>query len=327
MQDIADALGLTKVSVSKAINGQEGIGPETRERILKKATELGYESKKTAASSNVGRRFAVIVPKRFFLETDSFYTEIFYYLNKFCLKEGMQIFSIVLNVNEEKNLIFPEILQTSSFDGVFLLGELHADYLAMLAAHPLRIVAVDFYSNLLETDFVLTDNFFLGFRATQYLIQHGHKRIGFVGDYFQTNSIMDRFFGYRKALLCAQISPREEWHLINNDENNLYCMEIALPKELPTAFVCHCDMSAYYLMDTLRRNGLQVPENVSIVSFDNTKLSQNTSPLLTSYDINRKNIAETAFQCMMNRCLNASRGTNRHFVGNDLVIRDSVRSL
>jgi LacI family transcriptional regulator len=327
MQDIADQLGLTKVSVSKALNSQPGISEKTRKKIIETAAEMGYQSKVIVDNANNHKCFAMIVPKRFFLETDGFYTEIFYYLNKLCLNTGNQIYSIVLSFNEEENLILPEPLQSMKFDGIFLMGELKQQYIHMLAAKKWNTVVIDFYRKELETDFILTDNFFLGYRAAQYLLERGHKDIGFVGNIFQTNSIMDRYFGYLKAMMCAGIKVSEEWHLVNNDENGLYMNEIKIPERMPTAFVCHCDMAAYYMIDTLSKAGLSVPKDVSLISFDNTKLSENTSPRLTTFDINRKNIAVTAYRCMIDKCEKPYRGMRRFLVNNDLVERESVQCI
>ena len=197
----------------------------------------------------------------------------------------------------------------------------------MLAPKKYNVVAIDFYIKDLETDFIITDNFFLGYRATQYLLDRGHKDIGFVGNINQTNSIMDRYFGYLKAMMCAGIKVSEEWHLVNNDENGLYMNEIKLPNRIPTAFVCHCDMAAYYMIDTLSNAGLSVPKDVSLISFDNTKLSENTNPRLTTYDINRKNLALAAYQCMIEKCEKDYRGMRRFLVNNDLVERESVQRI
>jgi LacI family transcriptional regulator len=325
MQDIADRLGLTKVSVSKALNGQPGISAETRARIVETAARLGYQAK-PCAGAHVERRFAMIVPKRFFLETDGFYTEIFYYLNKFCLRDGHQITPIVLNLEEEESCVLPSPLRDAVFDGVFLMGELHDKYLSMLAAHSLNTVAVDFYKKELRTDYILTDNFFLGYSAAQYLIERGHQSIGFVGNIHQTASIADRYFGYLKALILAGLPVREDWRLINNDEDNLYLMDVLLPQELPTAFVCHCDMAGYYMIEALRRAGKRVPEDVSLIAFDNTKLSKLTNPPLTTFDINRKAIAECAYRSLKDKCDGKRESEGRRYVGNSLMERDSVAS-
>ena len=95
---------------------------------------------------------------------------------------------------------------------------------------------------------------------------------------------------------------------------------------MPTAFVCHCDMAAYYLMESLRRAGLRVPQDVSLISFDNTALSARTQPPLTSFDINRNDIARRAYQCMLERCVQDG-GKRRLFVNNRLIERQSVQPI
>ena len=324
MQDIADRLGITKVSVSKALNGQPGISAQTRARILEAAVQLGYAGR--ARETGRPKRFAMLVAKRFFLETDGFYTEIAYHLNEFSLRDGHQIYTVVLSAEAEEALELPDALQDPLFDGIFLLGELNDAYVRMLAARRVNAVAVDFDNEALCTDCVLTDNFYLGFRAAKYLIRLGHRRIGFVGNIYQTHSIMDRYFGCVKALTLENLPVREDWRLINNDPYNLYLMDVLLPAEMPTAFVCHCDMAAYYLMESLRRAGLRVPQDVSLISFDNTALSERTQPQLTSFDINRNDIARRAYQCMLERCVQDG-GKRRLFVNNRLIERQSVQPI
>ena len=321
MQDIADSLGLTKVSVSKALSGQPGVSEKTRKRILETAAQMGYAGKHKALP--VHKRFAVLVAKRFFLETDAFYTEIAYHLNEFCLQDGHQLYTIVLSEEKEDALELPVVLREHLFDGVFLLGELSDAYVRMFAKQSLHAVAVDFDHEALNTDCILTDNFHLGFAAAQYLIRAGHRKIGFVGNIFQTNSIMDRYFGYIKALTLENLPIRSDWRLINNDPYNMYLMDVMLPEEMPTAFVCHCDMAAYYMIETLQRAGMQVSQQVSLISFDNTALSQRTTPQLTSFDINRRDIASQAYRCMLNLDAVSSR-KRRLFVSNELVERESV---
>lgn len=324
MQDIADRLGITKVSVSKALNGQPGVSAQTRERIIETAAQMGYTVK--SKENGQPKRFAMLVARRFFLETDGFYTEISYYLNEFSLRDGHQIYSIVLSAEEEEGLQLPALLRDTLFDGVFLLGELNDDYIRMLAARRINAVAVDFDNEALHTDCVLTDNFYLGYSATRYLIEHGHRSIGFVGNVYQTNSITDRYFGYLKALALENIPARDDWHLINNDTYNMYMMDVMLPEQVPTAFVCHCDMAAFYMIEALRRAGLRVPEDVSLISFDNTALSRRTHPQLTTYDISRNDIARQAYQCMLERCAQKG-GERRLIVNNRLIERQSVRTI
>ena len=314
MQDIADKLGITKVSVSKALGNKPGVSEALRKTIVEAASQMGYVIQNQSEKKN----FLFIVPKRFFLETESFYSEIFYYLNKFCIENRHQLTPIVLNERTEAMAEWP--IYPDSFDGIYLVGDIADGYVRMLAGRPVPTVAVDFYKPFLDVDYVLIDNFYLGYHATNFLIANGHKEIGFIGNINQTSSINDRYFGFQKALQNNGLRHELEWVFANNDPaTGLYDIDIVFPKTLPTAFVCHCDMAAFFLTNSLKKIGKTVPDDVSLISFDNTELSSASD--LTSMDINRKEVAETAFYAM--ESINSTR--RRYYISTQLVKRASVR--
>lgn len=326
MQGIADRLGVTKVSVSKAINNQPGISDELRRQILLTAKELGYARIRPAASGT--RRLAFICPKRFFLEDDTFYTTIYYYINKRCTEQGYAISCFVVNSTDEVALRLPEKLRTEHFDGLFIAGEFLQSYLDMLLQLPGAQVAIDFYRPDLDIDCVISDNFNLGQRVVEYLIKKGHRKIGFVGDVLTTSSISDRYFGYLKALMLGGLPSREEWHIINNDAlTGQYTLQFELPNPLPTAFVCHCDKAAFTLMHRLNAAGVAMPGDVSIISFDNTKLCELMIPHLTSVHFDRRQIANCSMQSILARIENPQAPMGIQYIKGTLVERDSVANL
>lgn len=323
MQDIADELGISKVTVSKALNDQLGVSEVIRERVRETADRMGYILKSTL-KSHEKKHFVFIVPKRYFLETDKFYNVIHYYLNKICMSNEHQLTSIVLNSKEEANSIFPCKIEPDAIDGFFLAGETKDDYLRMISQMGIPMVGIDFYKTFLDMDYILTDNYYMGFLAANYLIERGHSKIGFLGNINQTSSINDRYFGYLKAMNQNGLPVRQDWVISNNDPNTgVYSMEVSLPDELPTAFVCHCDMAAYFMMNSLSLIGKHVPEDVSLISFDNTDLCQTITPSLTSFDINCKEIAEQAFKAMLNS-LSGKKRQQRNCISATLVERESV---
>ena len=91
LQDIADQLGLTKVSVSKALNGRPGISADTRRRVMETAERLGYRGKQKDLPQEVPLRYALIVPERFVLETNGLHTEVSDHLSKLCAHDGHQL--------------------------------------------------------------------------------------------------------------------------------------------------------------------------------------------------------------------------------------------
>lgn len=324
MQNIADELGISKVSVSKALNHQEGISDALREKILETAKKLGHR-----APTGTRRKFtfAFAVPKRYFLETDRFYNIIYYHLNKKLLSDGHRLLLVVMSEEEESSGELPLGLDQQKVDGIFLVGQMGEAVLHRLCACGVPTVAVDFYSFGLETDFVLADNFFLGYRGAMELLRRGHREIGFVGDIHSTSSIADRYFGYLKAMTLEGLSVRPEWVICNNDAHGVYTAEVALPDRLPTGFVCHCEMAAYFLKMTLEGRGLSVPEDVSVIAFDDTDIGRTAMQNLTTFNIGRREIAESALQLMLGRLCGTGGDYGRHYVHSRLIERDSIRML
>lgn len=321
MQDIADQLGVSKVSVFKALSGQKGVSEELRQRIFQEAQKLGYT--RTTAENTF--HFAFVVSKHFFLETDAFYSEMYYYFNKQCIQKGHSTTLIIVNGPDEARGILPVQLQKDSFHGIAVAGEMSDQYLQLLAELKLPMVLMDFENYQSDMNAILTDNFHWGFRVTQYLIRHGHKKIGFVGQPGATNSITDRYLGYRKALMLHQLPYQDEWLIVNNDtRSGLYRSNITLPKDMPTAFVCHCDMAANYLMGALELNDLRCPQDVSLISFDNTKLAEATQPPLTSVNIDTRSIAQQAQDTLLEILAGRQKGSTRVYIPAGLIERQSV---
>ncbi|MDI6619093.1 MAG: LacI family DNA-binding transcriptional regulator [Clostridiales bacterium] len=326
MQDIADMLDITKVSVSKAINNQPGISDNLREQILTTAKKMGYH-KTNNREKSTSYNFAWICPKRFFLEDETFYTTIYYYINKRLMEKDHTISCFVINDKEESENKLPLQFSQESFDGIFIAGEFERSYLKKLEMIDCAKIAIDFYLPDMNIDSIVTDNFYTGFEATNYLIRKGHMKIGFVGNINNTSSICDRYFGYLKALMLNDLPVRNDWRIVNNDPvTGAYTLDFSLPKELPTSFVCHCDKAAFILMQKLHIEGYKVPEDVSVISFDNTSICELTIPKLTSIDINRKQIALQSIDQMLRRLEHTDSSPRKIYLGGHLVERDSITS-
>lgn len=327
MQDIADKLGISKVSVSKAINNQPGISEDLKVKILETSNELGYYFKNNSKTSLLPKKLGFIVPKGFFLENESFYTVIFYYLSKECAEKNISLSLYIINSSDESDLTYPFSLSQDNLNGIFVVGEVNSNYLKHLLKLNLPTVAIDFYKPNINIDCIVTDNFFSSYSLTMHLIDKGHKNIGFVGNPEYTSSVFDRYYGYLKALSQNNLVYNSEWHLKSNDVSGTSFIESPIPDSLPTAFVCHCDSVAYYLILRLNSLGKRVPDDISLVSFDNTELSQACNPPLTTVDINKREFAKKALSQMLYRIKNEKIEPQRIFASTHLIERNSVIKL
>lgn len=323
LQQIADELGTSKVTVSRALNGKPGISDSLRKSILACAETFGYTVQTGSTAS--AKALVFLVPQRFFLEFDRFYTVIYFHLSRLCQAQGITLTSTVISQEEEQTGCLPVQMLRNVYDGVFIAGDSNTALLQAVAALNVPMVFIDFNKQGTDGGHILADNYALSFDITRYLIKRGHRRIGFVGDYLANQNICDRYMGYLKALLLSGLTHDPQADIVNNDaRTGLYTLNFTMPQKTPTAFVCTCDTAAFYLYEKLKMMELRIPDDVSVVSFDNTEICENMIPRLTSMEIDKKDFAVLAFQQMNKQLNNPLTANRRLFVASRLVERDSV---
>lgn len=328
LQTIADKLGITKVSVSKALKNQPGVSAKLKRRVIEVAMEVGYISpNKSSDMDSAPSTFGFVVPTRFFLSSDAFYTKIYYEISRLSRTHHINVRLFIVDAHDEEHLASLVRNGDEMPDGFFLVGNLSDLYIECIKQLGRPCMAIDFYKPHQNMDCVITDNFYSSYLLTTYLIDRGHRDIGFLGSLYYSTSVTDRYWGYRKALSEYGLNYVPEWNLNNTDSSGVYFTEIALPNTLPTAFVCHCDMAAYHLMLVLQRHNIKIPEDISLVSFDNTLLSENMSPPLTSVNIDTTRIASEAFKLLQTRIQHSSAPPQRLILSTNIVERKSVVEL
>ncbi|MGI6019571.1 MAG: LacI family DNA-binding transcriptional regulator [Marvinbryantia sp.] len=325
MQSIADELGVSKVTVSKALNGKDGVSDLLKERIMQTAAARGY------VLPNYGQRkartVAIIMSERF-AKSDAgnlymrIYGNIIHQL-RLCSYSGVMFAPNVENLDKDVETLE----KAGMFDGLILLGLLERKVRERMQQIALPKVYVDVYDETYCSDSVVTENIYSAYELTKYLIQKGHKKIGFVGTLGATTSISDRYLGYQRALMERGLSVKSEWIVSDRDAEGA-AIELQLPKELPTAFMCNCDETAFRMVKTLRSHELLVPENVSVVGFDNDIYAKLCEPALTTMEVNAGEIGKMAVK-RLEKCMESPEkkyGTVFRIPGS-LIQRDSVKEL
>lgn len=326
LQQIADELGTSKVTVSRALNNRPGISDDLRRKILEKAKAYGHS---ISMQNETVHALAFLIPQRFFLENDHFYTLIYFHLNQLCQAQNIVLSAIVISRKEEQEGTMPAQFVHQKYDGIFMAGYCGDTFLdALLDVYKKPVVFIDFKKAGLESSCVVSDNYALGFEVAEYLIQQGHKQIGFVGDYRNNPNFCDRYLGLRKALLLHDLPCNPHYDLINSDfRTGLYMLPSQMPAQLPTAYICSCDMAAYYLYEKMKLMHLRVPDDISVISFDNTDICENMEPPLTSMEINKQDFARLAFEQMLMEIATPLSSMKRQFVRTHLVVRESVQRI
>ncbi len=326
MRDIGKAVGTSAVTVSKALAGKEGMSDRLRDKILKKAEEMGYAYPGGDKGIRRGQLdIGILIPDHFF-EADSFYYVLYKMLVRRLAEEGHFGLLEILTHQAEAKRELPNLIRSRHVDGLILLGQPGKEYYRMIARCGTPVVFLDFYDEHGNADAVVGDNTYGAYRLTSHLIRLGHTRIGFVGNQRATSSIMDRYLGYYRAMLVNNLPVRDDWILMDRtDDGEL--TPIALPEELPTAFVCNCDVIARKLIQALRAAGKRVPEDVSVTGFDDFEIGQEQKPALSTFRVNTDGMIDLAVNAICDRCAGTAKPFGRLVVSGQPVYRDSERPL
>lgn len=329
MSDIARQLGCSTVTVSKALGDKDGVSDQLRQKIKQKANDMGYRF--SYVSKNVGEtlthNIGVVVAKRFINDASAFYWVVYRSIVELLQKQSYHGILEVVPESDERGGVVPSSVSDSKVDGVIVLGQFADSYVEKMLDVSVPVVFLDFYSSRSDVETVLSDNFFGAYTLTNYLIGKGHRRIGFVGTITATSSIQDRYMGYYKSLLEHGITLRDDWVIGDRDAEGLSYKSFHLPDEMPTAFVCNCDRIAYQLINQLTSMGYQVPEDISVVGYDNHIYSTISTPRITTMDVNSNRMSSEAVEIMVKKIRDSNYRCGRILVTGKLVERDSVKQL
>jgi len=301
MKDVAEKLNISTVTVSKALTGKDGVSEELRAQIKKTSEEMGYRYNASAKALKEGKSYniGVIMASHYVDEySDAFYLRMYQGITQYLSKFDYSCILELITLDMEEDLGFPNIITGNKVDGIIIVGQLKTEYLLKLQETGLKSVYLDFYDKQMEVDSVITDSVYGAYLLTNYVISMGHKEIAYVGNIHATASILDRYLGYYRSLLVNGIEPKKEYLISDRGRDGLF-IDIALPEKMPTAFVCNCDEIAYILMEKLKAMGYRIPEDISIVGFDNYTFAGYSTPKLTTVEVNMDAMTEVAVDTLI----------------------------
>ena len=329
MSDIAKVMNVSTVTVSKALGDRDGVSLDLRERIKQKATEMGYRmhTGTHGAKDGLNYNIGIVVARHFISDASAFYWIMYRYIVEMLQKQNYYgMLEVVDDVLDGRGEI-PNSVLDKKVDGLIVLGQFSDEYINRLTSYYIPTVFLDFYGSCEESETVLADNFYGAYMLTNHLISNGHRRIGFLGSISSTSSIQDRYLGYYKALLEHRIPLRQDWLIGDRSNESDIFPSFTLPQDMPTAFVCNCDETAYKLVNQLKAAGYSIPDDISVVGYDNHIYSTISSPRLTTIDVNSRAMSEEAVNIILHKIRDSSYKRGRTLVTGKLVRRESVKNL
>jgi DNA-binding LacI/PurR family transcriptional regulator len=224
------------------------------------------------------------------------------------------------------------MVQGRRVDGVVLLySKVEDKVISYLKGRDFPFVVVGKpYKHVEEITHVDNDNFRAMKEATEYLIGLGHLEIAFIGGSLDLVVTVDRLLGYERALRDANIPLRNEYIVQEEflrEGGQEAVAELMQLKEHPTALVVADDFMALGVLNTLDELGIRVPEDISIVSFNNVLLAEMSKPPLTSVDINILDLGYQASKSLIQKIENNNEPTKRIIISHNLVERHSCTKI
>lgn len=331
IKDVAALAGVSPSTVSRTCKNNPSISEETKERVRKAMAELGYEPNFQASNlaSQNSRTIGIILPasaKEVY--ENSFYLEAIQGISHYC--NGRQYMTTIVTGQDEAEILnaVRSMSRSGKVDGFIILYSKKEDpvidYLFNEGLLYILIGKATQYTN--QTIYIDNDNLLAGREAAEYLYQLGHRRIAYLGSDSSLMFSADRKAGYQLALASHQLPVRPEYcvEVKNVSENNEEVIRgLLMQKDRPTAILVSDDILAVSLERVCLENHLAIPEDLSIISFNNSLFARLTSPQLTSIGIGAGQLGSEAASQIINHIENPNLLATKIIVPHHLIERDS----
>ncbi len=278
MNDIAEALNISRVTVSRAFNNQTGVSEILKEQIFTKAGEMGYTKlpyQFVEPSVQKQHTVSLIVSRP---DSTLFWTNIIHRMAQELLKYNINLLYTYVPSIYTRDFMLPSILLNGSVDGIITVNVYAPEILEMVNYLPVTKIFLYTVPSLSEQkltgDLILIEGYQTEWNITQILIQEGHRNIGFLGDinYARTNA--ERYRGYCDCMQKHSLPIRPEYCLTKAINVFSYGQELrAFLDSLtiwPTAFVCVSDYVAHFVQSYIDEKSKQLLSPVVLTGFDNT---------------------------------------------------------
>lgn len=296
IKDVAKYAGVSICTVSRTLAGKENIREETRQRVFSAVEALNYTPNASAISLKTGKApvLALILPSL----TNVYYPKLEKYIELYAAQKGYMVYlcNSEQSLTKEKNIL--KIISSYNASGVIITPCSHEhSHIMNLEQKGIPYVYLNrTYSDDLK-HCLRINNEQAAYNAVSYLIKQGHTSIGGIFENFENMSNEERYHGMIRALTDHNIPVRDDLILLNID-NPKTAVEQLQPlfqsAKAPTAFFACNDMLALSIYQTAYKLGLCIPQDLSVMGYDNTILAEMLIPPLSSFDTPAQQLSQTA---------------------------------
>ncbi len=331
--DVAKASGFSFSTVSRVFSGFAFIKDSTRQKVLATANELGYTVNLQARRLAGGKSniIGMLVPSL----DNGYVNEVSKSIDEELSKAGYDLMVYTTHHKKGKEARYVNTLGGLS-DGLLLMiplidhDALESDYLEVLRQRHVPYVLIDQMDESKQSTIIDSTNYQGGYEATRYLIELGHKRIGFITGIMAIHSARERLVGYKKALQEAGITSDQNLIVKGDFDSSKGYAATQKLLELsprPTAIFASNDISAFGAMDAIRHAGLEIPKDISVIGFDDIPQASTSYPKLTTVRQPLDQMGKLAVQLLLEQINHPETKPKQVTLETRLIIRDSCQSI
>ena len=332
IKDVAEKAGVSTATVSLVVHNNARISPETSKKVLKVIKQLNYFPSRSArglVSKKTGN-IGFLLTEDHFLKTEPFYTIIFLGTEFATRETNYYVLQTTVKSEFVKTEPLPRFIKEKNIDGIIIAGKIPSQQIDRIKQMKIPLVFVDYYPPDGDFPVVMIDNIKGGMLATQHLIELGHRKIGFVGGDLNHHSISERLYGYRKALEQASIEVNSAYistKELSTVKQTGYSAAVKLFSKAPdltAVFACN-DAMALGVLQYLKENKYKVPEDISLIGFDDIESDLITNPALSTIKVHKIELGVEAMKLIVNVVDNNDPSPKRILIPVELVIRESTK--
>lgn len=330
MQDIADALGISRVTVWKVFNNYSNVSAALRESVLAKAKEMGYskgvmEPEQTEALRNV----SVIVSRP---NSAVFWTNIIHRLAQELYLHNINLMYTYMPSRFSGEYKMPPVLQGNAVQGAIVLNIYDRRLMEQINQLKIPKVFLDIVPGFdiggLKGDLLLLEGYHSVYRITESVVEKGKKSIGFIGDIQYAKTNLDRYRGFCQCMKDHGLPVREEICMTREIGIFSYDKEIShfldSLEELPEAFVCASDYVAHFLELYLAEHQDRVPGGIVVTGYDGSSEYTNVDGRITTAEVKTGLLGKRLAMQIMYRMEHEDAPYELTYIEPSVVLRDSV---
>ncbi|HIH0795452.1 TPA: substrate-binding domain-containing protein [Vibrio cholerae] len=330
MKDIARLAGVSTSTVSHVINKSRFVSDEIAERVNNAAQQLNYAPSALARSLKMNRTktIGMLVTT----STNPFFGEVVKGVERSCYHQGYNL--ILCNTEGDNQRMKASIntLLQKRVDGLLLMcSTLEGERLDVFDRYPdIPIVVMDWGPILFASDKIQDNSLQGGYMAAKHLIECGHKEIGCITGPLIRHQAQMRYEGYKRALAEAGIAINPDW-IVESDfecEGGYQAFEKLYQRgKLPSALFVSNDMMAMGVIQAASQRGLRVPDDLSLIGYDDVHIAKFMTPALTTIHQPKYRLGKAAVDTLLYRLENPDTTAQVVQLESTLVVRNSVRKL